>query len=126
VTPDVERYGHAQHQVREVRDELRTFERLARIDQWEIGWIPDLKDRVNALDTWWRWANGDSIRTERLAEVVDILVDAGGDHAGRYRLLGQAIEQFCRDAGTHLPSLEPEPPAVAPNGLEPAGIDIDL
>ena len=46
----------------------------------------------------------------RLGEIVDILGSVDGDH-GRYRWLADTVEQYCHDAGIHLPTVEPELPA---------------
>ena len=80
------------------------FDRYTTIDR-----IPHLQQRLDALDTWWRFANGDRIDVDRLGELVDILGSVAGDH-GHYRWLADTVEQYCHDAAIHLPTLEPATP----------------
>ena len=110
ISPDVDRYHHAGQQVHDLRDALRSHDTAELLDRYTTNdRIPHLQERLDALDTWWRFANGDKIDVPRLAEIVDILGNVDGDH-GHYRWLADAVEQHCHDAGIHLPTLEPEAP----------------
>ena len=121
ISPDVERYHEAWHQVRDLRQALRSHQTRELTERWtSIDLTPHLHERLDALNTWWRFAKGDSIGSTRLGEIVDILDDVDDDH-GRYRWLIDAVEQHCLDAGIHLPTLEPEAP-----GIETPGLDIGL
>ena len=107
--------------MRRLRDALRSHETAELFERYKTtDRIPHLQERLDALDTWWRFANGDKINVPRLAEVVDILDNVDDDH-GHYRWLADAVEQHCLDAGIHLPTLEPEAP-----GIETPGLDIGL
>jgi hypothetical protein len=64
---------------------------------------------------------GDSVDVDRLGEIVDLLHNVTGDHAGRYRWLTEAVEQHATDAGIHLPTPRPEAP-----GTEAPRLDIGL
>ena len=91
------------------------------LDRWTtIDDIPHMREHLAALDTWRRFANGDNIDVQRLGEIIDIL-DNIDDHQHRHRRLADAVKQYCRDAGIHLPTPEPEVP-----GIEPLGLDIGL
>ena len=81
-----------------VRDRLRHHDRLALIDQYQLDRIPHLAAQVDALDTWRRWAWGDSIDVQPLGEAVDTLVSAGG----HYRALAQAVQEWSGHAGIRL------------------------
>jgi conjugative relaxase-like TrwC/TraI family protein len=116
--PDVERYHQAWNHVDRLHDQLRNQHVLAQLDRWMTPSIPQLEQRLDALDSWWRFANGDKLDVPRLAEIVDILGNVNDDH-GRYRWLTDAVEQHCVDAGIHLPTLQPQAP-----GIEPPGLDI--
>jgi conjugative relaxase-like TrwC/TraI family protein len=118
--PNVERYHQAWNHVDHLDNQRRNQHALAQLDRWTIPSIPQLEQRLDALDTWHRWAIGDRIDVPRVAEVVDILGNVNDDHR-RHRWLAEAVEQHCLDAGVHLPTLEPDTP-----GIEPPGLDISL
>jgi hypothetical protein len=121
ISPDVDRYLQAGQQASQLRNELRSHEALERLDRYtHIDRAPLLKERLDALDDWWRFANGDRIDVVRLGELVDVLGTAAGDH-GQYRVLADAVAQYCHDADIHLPTLKPQAPTI-----ERAGVDIGL
>jgi conjugative relaxase-like TrwC/TraI family protein len=121
-SPDVDRYHHAWHQVRDLRDALRSHGTRELLDRYTItDRIPHLHHRLDALDTWWRFAKGDSIDADRLGPLVDILQNVPDHHAERFQLLADAVGQYCHDAGINLPTFGP-----ATLGLEPSGLDIGL
>jgi hypothetical protein len=116
-SPDVDRYDRARHQVHGLSDELRHHAIRELIDRYTTTYrIPHLSQRLDALDTWWRFATGDTIDATRLGQLVDVLGAADGDR--RYRWLADTVEQYCHDAGIHLASLQPEVPAVKAPGLD--------
>jgi conjugative relaxase-like TrwC/TraI family protein len=117
-TPDVERYHQAWSQVHELGEARRSHAALERLDRYTtIDRIPHLQERLDALDTWWRFAKGDTVDVPRLAEIVDILHNVNDNH-GHYHWLSEAVEQHCHDTGIHLPALQPEVPAVETPGLD--------
>jgi hypothetical protein len=118
---DVERYHHASHQVRDLREELRGHEASELFDRYSTtDRIPHLQERLDALDTWWRFAQGDKLDVPRLAEIADILGNVN-DHHGHYHWLTDTVEQHAIDAGIPLRT-----PARAAQGIETPGVDISL
>jgi conjugative relaxase-like TrwC/TraI family protein len=118
-SPDVDRYHHARQQVHQLSDELRHHDTRELLDRYTINnRIPQLHQRLDALDTWWRFATGDSIDVDRLAHLVDVLGAIDGGHRSQYRWLANAVGQYCHTAGIHLASLRPEVPAVEAPGLD--------
>jgi conjugative relaxase-like TrwC/TraI family protein len=115
-SPDVDRYYHARHQVHDLSDELRHHSTRELLDRYTTtDRITQLRERLDALVTWWRFATGDSIDVDRLGQLVDVLGADAGD--SRFRWLADTVEQYCHDAGIPLPSLRPETPGVESPGL---------
>ena len=104
-----------------LRDRLRQHDRCALIDQYRFDRIPHLAAQLEALDTWRRWAWGDSIDVQTLSGAVDTFLAAAGHQDGRYRTLGQAVQHWAIDAGMRLPA----PESAAPT-LEVAGPELGL
>ncbi len=100
ICPDVERYAVASQQVETLRDRLRHRDRLALIDQYRDDRIPRLVAQLDALDTWRRWAWGDSIDVKPLSEAVDTLRSA----SGHCRALAQVVQEWSGLAGYPSPS----------------------
>jgi hypothetical protein len=97
-SPDVECYHQAHHEMRQLREAVRRQELSELFDRYGCDRIPQLQQRLDALDTWWRFATGDRIAVGRLGELVDILSNVAGDH-GHYRRLADTVWQYCHDAG---------------------------
>jgi hypothetical protein len=117
--PDVDRYHQAAQHVHDLSDELRHHDTRELLDRYTTtDRIPELHERLDALDAWWRFATGDTVDATTLGELVDVLANVTGDHAERFRLLAEAVGRFCRDAGINLPTLEPVAPSVEPVGLD--------
>jgi hypothetical protein len=120
-SPDVDRYHRARQQVHDLVDELRHHATRELLDRYTtVDRIPHLHRRLDALDTWWRFATGDSVDVTRLGEMVDILGTVNDDH-GQSRWLADSVEQYCHEAGIHLACVQP-----APLGVDPPGLDIGL
>jgi conjugative relaxase-like TrwC/TraI family protein len=118
-SPDVGHYHNAWRQVRELSEARRSHEMLEVLDRYTtVDRIPRLQDRLDALDTWWRFAKGDKLEVTRLAQVVDILHNVTGDHVERYGWLAEAVERYCHDAGIDVPTLQPATPSVESQGLD--------
>jgi conjugative relaxase-like TrwC/TraI family protein len=122
-SPYVDRYHQARNQLYDLGDELQHQYSRELLDRWTTtDRIPELHERLEALDTWWRFATGDTIDVDRLGPVVDALHYVTGDNAGRCQWLADTVEQYCDHAGLHLPTtLQPETP-----GIESPGLDISL
>jgi conjugative relaxase-like TrwC/TraI family protein len=118
-TPDVERYHHATRQLRELTDAVRSDRALQLLDRYTVDLIPDLQQRLDALDTWWRFAHGDQLDAHRLTQIIDTLHNVTGDDAERFRWLTHTVKQHCFDAGIQLPTTE-----VA--RIEPSGVELGL
>ena len=129
-SPDVDRFHQTAQHVRGLHDELRGHGTIELLDQYtSINRIPGLKERLDALDMWWRFANGGSIGVKRLSETVDIFTNVDGDQAEHHRWLADAVEQHCLDADLHLPTPEhegirdgtarPRPWALTPHERDP-------
>jgi hypothetical protein len=119
-SPDVDRYHHARQQVHDLSDELRHQNTRELLDRYTTtDRIPHLQERLDGLDTWWRFASGDSMDVNRLGRLVDVLGTVVGD--GRFRWLADTVRQYCHDTGIHLPFRQPER-----HGVERAGLDIGL
>ncbi len=107
--------------MRQLREALRRHELSELFDRYTaIDRIPHLQQRLDALDTWWRFAKGDRIDVDRLGELVDILGNVAGDH-GHYRGLADTVEQYCHDAGIHVST-----PTAATAARELSGPELGL
>jgi hypothetical protein len=71
------------------------------------------------LDTWHRWAAGDTVDTNHLGAAIDRLITATGPHANHARALGQLVQQWAASAGIDRPT--PEPPRLT---VQIAGPDL--
>jgi conjugative relaxase-like TrwC/TraI family protein len=122
-SPDIDHYHRARHQVHDLGDELRHQATRDLLDRYTTtDRIPLLQQRLDALDTWWRFTNGDTIDATRLGQLVDILHNVSGDQAGHCRWLADTVEQYCHTVDIHLPTtLQPEM-----LGIESPGLDISL
>ena len=117
VCADVERYRAAWRRVETLGDRLRHHDRSALIDQYRIDRMPRLAAQLDALDTWRRWALGDSIDVMPLGGAVDTLRSAGG----HCRALAQAVQEWSGNAGIHLPV-----PGSVTTTVEVAGPELGL
>jgi hypothetical protein len=117
-SPDVDRYHQATRQLHDLGDALRSHDTRELLDRFTTSdRIPELHERLDALDTWWRFATGDSINVDGLGKLVDVLRAVDGDQ-GKCRWLADAVEQYCHDVGIHLSSVQPEMPSVEVHGLD--------
>jgi len=74
---------------------------------------------VAALDTWQRWANGDTITVETLRDTVQILTGpAGTDRGEHHRALGKATGTWAGNAGIDLDIADRPPPTPEHTGPE--------
>ena len=72
-----------------------------------------------ALDTWQRWANGDTITVDKLRDTVLILAGAPGtDHWEHHGALGQIIETWAGTAGLDFHISHRRPPTLEHTGPE--------
>jgi hypothetical protein len=122
VSSDVEDYHEARQRARDLREALRHHDTQDLFDRYTTtDPIPPLQQRLDAFDTWWRFATGDSIDVTRFDAIVDTLGRVDDDDQGRYRWLAEAVTQYAIDAGLRTPASEPKVPAV-----EPPSLDIEL
>ena len=74
--------------------------------------IPDLERRCDALETWGRWAAGDTLDTNHLGAAVDILITGTGPNSNHYRALGRHVQQWAAGAGIDRLTLATAPSDV--------------
>jgi hypothetical protein len=114
---DVHRYSQATARLAAANDDLRRYNQQARL-RHTLDLLPHLRQQVEAVDTWARWARGDAVAVHELHNTVTLLTSIGRryEHADRFRELGQAIRGWAdRNA------IEPPIPARQTrqaNGLE--------
>ncbi|MBA3288251.1 MAG: relaxase domain-containing protein [Acidimicrobiia bacterium] len=115
---DVEHYRVAVTNVDKTRTDLRHHDLATQLDAWSRR-LPDLAYTVTALDTWQRWANGDTISVQQLRDTAEILTDAHRtDHDEQYRVLGNALQAWAGTAGIDLHMTDPQPSALRRMGIE--------
>jgi DNA transposition AAA+ family ATPase len=100
--PHVERYERARARVEEASVAVHRHGMRARLRR-TFDQVPDLRRQVEALDTWGRWAGGDTMNVQRLGDAVEQLnVNRRDQHADRFRALGEAVRGWAGDAGIDL------------------------
>ena len=101
------------------RDELRTHDRIAHWNHLPER-LAAAEHRIDALDTWHRWATGGTARQADLVATVDLLStsDDGADNS-----LAELAHRWARSQGI---GLDPPHPSVALTRVEPSGMEIDL
>ncbi len=115
---DVARYRAAVTNVENVRTDLRDHDLIAQLDPVDRQ-VLELTRAVAALDTWQRWATGDTITVEKLRDTVQILAGAPGtDRGEHHRALGQVIETWAGTAGIDLHIADRPPPTLEHSGPE--------
>lgn len=104
--------------MRELGETLRSHELQELLDRWTTAdHIADLARQVDALDTWWRFARGDTINLDRLADTVDTLSNVDDPH-GRWGWLIDTVDQFWLDTGVHLPTVASAVPDIEAPSLD--------
>ncbi len=68
-----------------------------------------------ALDTWHRWANGETITVDQLHDTVEVLSAPHGEH---HRALGHVLRTWAGTAGIDLHIADRRPPALQRTGIE--------
>ena len=101
--PHVDNYRRAQAQVEQARDALHGHCVIARLDRADEH-VATLRRRLDMLDCWRRWAEGDSVTNAELDGLVGELVEPGrrGKDAGEFRALGQALAVWAGATGIRL------------------------
>lgn len=80
--------------------------------------VDDLHARVDALDTWRRWADGDPINVSELAAAVQTLCDPKLRNVSPgYQRLGNTVSRWASDAGLELHLVQPAR-TMSHHGLE--------
>ena len=96
--PDVERYRTAVTKLDNARTDVRHHDLATQLDAASSR-LPDLARTVAALDTWQRWANGDTITVDQLRVTVEMLTAAEGE---QHRALGHLVRAWAGTAGIDL------------------------
>ena len=116
--PDFERYRAAVVNVEDALIDLGHHDLASQLDPVDRR-VRGLARVEAALDTWQRWASGDTITVEKLRNTVRILTGASGsDRWEHHRALGQVIQTWASTAGLDLHLADRPPPSVEPAGPE--------
>jgi hypothetical protein len=116
--PDIERYQVAVTTLEEARTDLRHHDLATRLDPVDRR-LTDLARTVAAVDTWQRWAKGDTITVEQLHDTVKTLTNAGGAaNRERHQALGHAIQSWADTAGLDLHLTDSRALTMQPTGIE--------
>ncbi len=115
--PDIDRYSQAMARLAAANDDLRRYNQRARL-RHTFDQLPHLRQQVEAVDTWGRWARGDAVAVHQLNNTVTLLTSVGRrhEHADRFRELGQAIRGWADHNDFELPI--PARQTRQANGLE--------
>ena len=102
--PDIDRYSQAMARIAAANDDLRRYNQRARLRR-TVDQLPHLRQQVEAVDTWGRWARGDAVAVHQLKNTVTLLTSVGRrhEHADRFRELGQAIRRWADQNDFELP-----------------------
>jgi conjugative relaxase-like TrwC/TraI family protein len=126
----VVRYWHAERQLRDLTEQRRNHDTRETLDRYTAtGHIPHLRQQVEALDSWWRFAIGDTIQTNQLATLAYTLGSVNGAHADACRRLADSVDDYARHVGVRPPANPAparrilQPPDL---GIEPPGLGIEL
>jgi hypothetical protein len=102
---DIDQYDQSrarvdEEQVARTRHDTRVWLRHT------LDGVPDLRQQVEALELWNRWARGDTINVQQLGDTVAQLTSHGrrDEHADQFRQIGQAAQDWAEDAGIDLPT----------------------
>jgi hypothetical protein len=114
---DVGRYSQATARLAAANHDLRRYNQRARHRQ-RFDQLPHLRQQVEAVDTWARWARGDAVAVQDVHNTVTLLTSVGRrhEHADRFRELGQAIRRWADHNDFELPI--PARQSRQANGLE--------
>jgi conjugative relaxase-like TrwC/TraI family protein len=104
--PHVARYSRASAAANDAHDALH-HHLNGRRERHTPNYIRELEQRCDALDSWRRWATGDTIDGHRLAAALDRLLAANGIDADQDRALGQVVQQWATTTGVDLPTQQP-------------------
>jgi hypothetical protein len=116
---DVERHRAAVANVEDARTDLRHHDLATQLDPVDHR-LADFARTVVALDTWQRWANGDTITVDQLRDTVEVLTTAahGPEHGEQQRALGHVLQTWAGAAGIDLQIADRRPPALQRTGIE--------
>ena len=116
--PDVERYRAAVTNVEDARTDLRHHDLATQLDSCSRR-LPELASTVAALDTWQRWANGETIGVDKLRDTVEVLTaENRAEHGEQHRALGHVLQTWAGSAGIDLHIADRRPPALQHTGIE--------
>ena len=117
--PEVDRYRHARMNVDDDAHDLRHHDVAVQLDR-SGGRLAGLDRTVAALETWRRWAIGDTVNVNDLRDAVGVLAAADRTgHDERHRgMLGSILQTWAGPAGVDLQIADRRPPALQRTGIE--------
>ncbi len=120
--PAVEHYRQAQARVDETATALHRHDMRRQLNH-TVDHIDALRRQVKSLDLWGRWAGGDNVNVQQLADIVEQLTHSSRrhEHADQFQTLGQSVRDWAGDAGIDLPTA-----AQASRTLQRAGPELGL
>ena len=71
-----------------------------------VDHVAALRQQVESLDLWGRWAGGDTVNVQQLGDIVEQLtsISRRDEHADQFQTLGQTVRDWAGDAGIDLPT----------------------
>ena len=99
----------------------RDYDSHDQIERW--SYLPEraaaIEQRIDALDVWRDWANGNAITDDTIIDIVHSLnAEARTDNSGAHTALAEVIQRWAQPKGLDLSRPTPT--------IERAGIEIDL
>jgi conjugative relaxase-like TrwC/TraI family protein len=103
--PDIDQYNQARARLEEAQTTLDRHDIAARLRHTRDQ-VPVLRRQVETLNTWRRWARGDTVNLQQLGDTIAKLTSHSrrGEHADQLRALGQAARACADDAGIDGPT----------------------
>jgi conjugative relaxase-like TrwC/TraI family protein len=104
-SPGIDQYDQARARVEETHTALDRHGIRVRLHR-TLDEVPVLRQQVEALEQWNRWARGDTINPQQLGDTIEQLTSHNrrDEHASQFRALGQAARDWAEVAGIDLPT----------------------
>ena len=104
--------------VDDARTDLRHHDVAVQLDR-SGSRLAGLDRTIAALDTWRRWASGDTVNVNGLRDAIEVLTAADRTgHDDRHRVLGHVLQTWAGTAGIDLQIADRRPPALQRTGIE--------
>jgi hypothetical protein len=115
-------HDQAKARVEVADNELYRHDQRARIRR-TFDQLPHLRQHVDALDTWGRWAHGNNVDLQRVGDIATTLTGCSrwDPRVDQYRTLGQAIHDWAEHTHIELPT-----PAGHDRTRQQAGLEFGL